>query len=252
MKFLHLSDLHFHQAEKDNIEATDMLNFVQHMYPTHNLIITGDIVDDGHADHYDLAAKALKPFDGRIFICPGNHDYGAAGNFYSLERAKRFDEYLSIPLHQGGTFTGDRTPVVNVLKDADASVMLIALNTNLNTEHPFDFACAAVGEDQLAALHTILSARSAVAMTKILFFHHHPFMHTDPFMRLLDGRELFRCIYAKVDIILFGHRHVMEEWNNMNRLRLVLASDSSPGKDYAREITVEGDLIQVAKVRIKP
>ncbi len=77
---------------------------------------------------------------GRIFIVPGNHDFGAMGNFYSKERAKRFDEKLTIPLKQGGTFYKENKPVVNIIKDKNASVMLIGLDTNLKTNHPFDFA----------------------------------------------------------------------------------------------------------------
>jgi hypothetical protein len=168
-----------------------MLQFIRKTYPTHNLIITGDIVDDGHPEQYEMASKALQPFTGRLFICPGNHDYGAAGSFYSLERAKRFDEYLCIPLKQGGTFTRDRTPVVNVLSEAGTSVMVIALNTNLATEHPFDFACGAVGEEQLAAVDTILSTRATAAMVK----------------------------------------DVSGEWQNVNGISRVLAADNSPGKE---------------------
>ena len=55
--------------------------------------------------------------------------------FYSKERAKRFDEMLSMRLDQGGTFTGDNTPVVHVLEEGNSRVMLIALDTNLETNH---------------------------------------------------------------------------------------------------------------------
>ena len=98
MQFIHLSDLHFHRAKKDNKKATDTLKVVKDRYANHILIITGDIVDDGHETQYERAFDALKPFKGRVFICPGNHDFGAAGNFYSRERAQRCDEFLSNPL----------------------------------------------------------------------------------------------------------------------------------------------------------
>ena len=47
MKFIHLSDLHFHRRKKDNKEATNVLEFIKKQYPNHYLIVTGDIVDDG-------------------------------------------------------------------------------------------------------------------------------------------------------------------------------------------------------------
>lgn len=125
MKFIHLSDLHFHCNENDNIKATTMLGYIKEQYPEHNLIITGDIVDDGHEEQYERVYEALEPFKKHIFLCPGNHDFGAAGNLYSWERAERFDKFLSLPLKQGGTFTGDSTPVVNVLKENNDCVMII-------------------------------------------------------------------------------------------------------------------------------
>jgi predicted phosphodiesterase len=141
MKFLHLSDLHFHRDQNDNQGAIQSLRTIGRHYPGHTLIITGDLTDDGHGLHYENAFDRLEPFTGRIFIAPGNHDFGAAGHFYSRERALRFDEMLSKPLKQDGTFTGEGAPVVNIVGDAGNRVTLIALDTNLETDSPFDFAC---------------------------------------------------------------------------------------------------------------
>ena len=251
MKFIHLSDLHFHRHNDNNVEALKVLENIKQKYKDHHLIITGDIVDDGHEKQFKRAFEALEEFTGRVFICPGNHDFGAAGNFYSRERAERFDKYLSIRLEQGGTFTGDATPVVNVLEENDQQVMLIALDTNLETEHPFDFACGKVGKKQRKALNTILSDPTTTNMVKILFFHHHPYMHGNPFMELQDGRKLMRTIYNRVDVVLFGHRHVMDMWQDVNGIQYILASDNSPGKKYAREITIVQDVITVDDIEIE-
>lgn len=241
MKFIHLSDLHFHGHEADNTDVLATLNYIHAHYPQHNLIITGDIVDDGHEEQYIQAVQALEPFLGRIFIAPGNHDFGAKGNFYSQERAERFDEFLSIPLKQGGSFTGDQTPVVNLLREDGLKFMLIALDTNLETDHPFDFACGEVGERQLRFLETILSDPFSHDFVKILFFHHHPFIHNDPFMELTDARQLMRTIYNRVNVLLFGHKHVMGRWENADGISYILASDNSPGKNFAREIVIAPD-----------
>jgi len=246
MKFVQVSDLHFHRSKDDNEAAEKVLNFIKDNYPDHYVIVTGDITDDGHERQYENAYKALSPFKGRIFVCPGNHDFGAAGNFYSRERAQRFDEFLSVPLEQGGTFKGDKTPVVNILEENGEKVILIALDTNLETEHPFDFACGKVGKTQRSALENIIANQTTLDMTKIVFCHHHPFMHNNPFMELKDARKLMRIIYGRVDALLFGHKHVMGKWENRNGIRYVLASDNSPGKDWAHEITVEkGEVSQV-------
>jgi 3',5'-cyclic AMP phosphodiesterase CpdA len=252
MRFIHVSDLHFHRNQADNREANSMLSTVRERYPDHLLIVTGDISDDGNTQQFANAFKALEPFKGKIFIAPGNHDFGAAGNFHSRERALRFDQMLSEPLEQGGTFTGDNTPVVNVMAEDGDHVMLIALDTNLETDHPFDFACGEVGNEQLSVLNTILADPSNAHMVKILFFHHHPFMHNNPFMQLGDAQDLMRTIYGRVDILLFGHKHVSTQWVNINGIGFVLASDNSPGKDWAREISIENRQIGVNDISIKP
>ena len=87
MKFIHISDLHFHRSKKDNKGAVKLLKLIEQRYPAHYLIVTGDITDDGDAEQYDRAAEALSAFAGRMFICPGNHDFGAAGFIYDRNRA---------------------------------------------------------------------------------------------------------------------------------------------------------------------
>lgn len=252
MKFLHISDLHFHRDQNDNKGANKALNTIKNRYPDHMLIVTGDITDDGHELQYENALAALEPFNGRLFIAPGNHDYGAAGYLYGRERALRFDEMLAKPLKQGGTFRGDATPVVNVVGGTDERIMLIALDTNLETDDPFDFACGEVGEAQLLSLESLLNAPSSQGKKKILFFHHHPFMRNDPFMEMRDARKLMRAIYHKVDIVLFGHKHVSGKWKNVNGIQYILASDNTPGKNFAREISIDQGKIEVTEANIKP
>ena len=250
MKFIHLSDLHIHTHDADNKDARSMLSFVSTKYPDHRLIITGDIADDGTKAQFENAYELLQPFKDRIFICPGNHDFGAAGNFYSRERALRFDEILSKPLDQAGTFTGDSTPVVKKITDGGIGIMLIALDSNLETENLFDFACGEIGELQLRALDTILSTTPSTGVVKLLFFHHHPFIVNDPFMEMKDAKALARVVYGRVDVILFGHKHEMKQWERTWGTKYILASDNSPGKKYAKEITVDKKGVAVQPILI--
>lgn len=249
MKFLHLSDLHFHRNKSDNKAVNEMFNLVKQRYPKHRLIITGDIVDDGHSEQYERAYEALKPFEGLVFICPGNHDFGAAGNFFSKERAKRFDEMLSGPLHQGGSFFSSGSPVVNVLREKENDIMLIALDSNLETSHPFDFACGEIGESQLGALTAILNNPTTTYMKKIMFFHHHPFIHHNPFMELKDAKELMRTIYLKVNLLLFGHKHRGGLWPNMNGIEYIVVAENTPGQHNSiKEITITSKGIELNDV----
>lgn len=251
LKFIHLSDLHFRSKPEDNTAILATLNYIRATYPRHALIVTGDIVDDGHKSQYEQAYAALAPFTGRIFICPGNHDFGQKGNFYSPERAKRFDTYLSIPLRQGGTFAGENLPVLHLLKDGSQRVLLIALDTNIETLSPLDFACGQVGPKQLTALDHLLSDPSLADMIVMVFFHHHPFVYDDPFVKLLDARELMRVLYGRVHVVLFGHRHTSRMWRDTLGISYILACDSSPGQAFAREITIRQTIITVNYLNIE-
>ncbi|PIE31577.1 hypothetical protein CSA56_17900 [candidate division KSB3 bacterium] len=251
MKFIHLSDLHFRSHREDNQAALETLDTIQERYPEHKLIITGDIVDDGHEAQYREALTALRPFEGRLFLCPGNHDYGLKGNLYSRERAERFDKWLSIPLKQGGIFAGDNVPLLHFLKEDESQVLLVALDTNIESRSPFDFACGRVGRKQLDALDRLLSDPAIAHMVMVIFFHHHPFLHTDRFKKLLDARDLARILYGRVHLVLFGHHHVSKMWSNTLGIPYILASDNSPGQTTAREITVSRQKIFIQDITIE-
>jgi len=250
MKFIHISDLHFHGTDEKNSEVTKTLGNLNKNYSSHCIIVTGDIVDDGNKEQYILAFEALQHFKKRIFICPGNHDFGTAGNFYERKKAESFDEYLMTPLQQNGTFSDDNLPVVSIIRENNDHVMLIALDTNLETMDPTDFACGNVGDKQLKALKDILSDSSNATFTKILFFHHHPFIRSDFTMELKDASKLMEVIKNKVNVVLFGHKHDSDMWRSKYGIEFILASNNSPGKGSAREITIENKNITVNEVPI--
>jgi 3',5'-cyclic AMP phosphodiesterase CpdA len=239
IKFLHISDLHVHADDSLNQDTYKTLDFIDANFPNHKIIITGDITDDGSKDQYEKAFSALERYMERgVYICPGNHDFGATGQFYSVERALRFDK-LAKDLSQGGTFKWDNTPVVNVFRQEGKNIMLIALDSNLETESPFDFFCGEIGKIQLKSLSTILTTNPT--FMKILFFHHHPFMVNNPLMEMKDAEKLARVVFNKVDVMLFGHKHEMKQWENVWGIKYVLASDNTPGKKFAKEVCIAED-----------
>ncbi|MEA1953077.1 MAG: metallophosphoesterase [Campylobacterota bacterium] len=251
MKFLHISDLHFHRTNKKNTKVKMMLQTIKIKYPNHYLIVTGDITDDGSSRQYRHAYKALKKFMGKIFICPGNHDFGVVGNFYSKKRAKKFDRYLATPLNQHGTFYGDNKPVVNVVTDNNDSVMLIALDSNLETKHIFDFSCGKIGKSQLSGVKSILFDPLTSTMQKIIFFHHHPFIVNDNTMKLKDADKIMKLLDRKIEILMFGHKHKSKYWKNKKGIEHILASDNSPGtKNRIREIDINKGVIKVTTIQL--
>jgi 3',5'-cyclic AMP phosphodiesterase CpdA len=242
MKILHISDTHFH-AIANNDALLRRFTYIQSNYPDHKIIITGDVTDDGTEEQYGIASRVLKPFKDRLFFCPGNHDYGILGNFYNEEAARRFDEFAKA-FNEGGFI--DKVPLVFMLEN----VQIILLNSNLETENPLDFACGQIGKGQLKILRKILKENLPEGSVRIICLHHHPFIHSDPTMKLLDAKDFVRAIRGKIDILLFGHKHKQAQWLNKIGCKFVLASGALFEESTAKEITIDGIGISVASVPI--
>ena len=93
MKFLHVSDLHVHTHEKDNVGVKSVLDYITQAYPEHRLIITGDITDDGAVAQYKNAFQFLSPFQDRVFIVP---EWGTLdqNNWFSYRHEITLPQYL--------------------------------------------------------------------------------------------------------------------------------------------------------------
>jgi 3',5'-cyclic AMP phosphodiesterase CpdA len=247
MKFIHISDLHFKEKHLKNVSARALLDFIWDKYSDHKLIVTGDITNDGEFYEYQEASAALLRFNGNIFICPGNHDFGIGGAGYSIHRAERFDSMLSEPLGQG-TFAGSKNPVIYPLEDNALQVLLIPLDTTLAEESIHDLFCGEVGGRQLAFLEEKLADPQYAGYTKLLFFHHHPFIHS-AIKRLKDADKLLATIQGKVDIVCFGHDHVSGMWQDRDSVKYFLAADKSPDSDRFREIDITNGTITINEIR---
>jgi predicted MPP superfamily phosphohydrolase len=252
IRFLHLSDLHFHSDPARNAAVAALLQSIAADYPDHHLLITGDITDDGGEAQCENACAALLPFRGRVWLVPGNHDYGPFGNFYDETCARRFDRFLATPFDLPSFAEGD-VPSVKVLETPADKVLLIGLNSNLRTMDPFDFACGEIGESQRARLAQILSNSRHQSRLKIVYLHHHPFYH-NPFFRLLDSEAFLRVVFNRADVLAFGHKHVAGLWQGAPGVPWIVAAEDSPGRATVREISLDARQIEVrdVPVRISP
>lgn len=268
IKFLHLSDLHI--CEKDSIknsagftngDTISMLNYSEKNYSKHTLIITGDIIDNQGPsttrDEFSMAYKLLKRFKGRIYLCPGNHDFGVLGNVYVPTCASGFDStfsalmkyYLPAPVTTP-IFAGDNDCIVHHTSNSSTVITFYALDTNLETVSPFDFACGEVGQKQLKHLRRLLASPKQANEIRILYFHHHPFIYSN-LMELKDSKELRKVVSGKVDVVLFGHNHVQDDWSGLHGVPHWLASGASPTEKVAREISVTTSGVVIKDVPIK-
>lgn len=189
-----------------------------------------------------LALLSLLPA-GRVFLVPGNHDYGLWGNLYDEHYIRAFDDYLftKLPRTTDGTFMvmanvlssdlmaprpySARYPIHYLITaGGQPAVSILALNTVGDpTPDPTVLATGAVGGDQMTAIQNFLFPGSfmpnlgaALGICQICMFHHHPWIHTDPLMQLRDADQLLALLRNKIDLILFGHRHVERRYEPSN------------------------------------
>jgi hypothetical protein len=212
IEILHVSDLHFGQGSYPDGLAKSLLKAASERYPFAGeentyLLVTGDFTDHGRKSEYERAGQALSPFTGRVFMTPGNHDYGSFfGTDYSEEKAKYFDDPFAKTLEFNHPFF-DKKVFVRELQDRSGhSLIMLGLNscTKVGTD---DWARGEIGESQRNELATILAQYDAKT-PKILFLHHIPNREADlpDIMTLMDWKELMEVVVDKVDVLAFGHQ----------------------------------------------
>ncbi len=246
MKFLQVSDTHS--------KLEPLCTILKEKYPEHHVIHCGDIVDTGTVEEMQAARKALEPLKGRLSLTEGNHDCCENGPLtipgitYNDRSARHFDELLAIPLVNHPFFY--KEPDRTILDDG---ITLIGLNSCMQTNSPFDFACGEIGKNQLNDLdHFIKQERYTNPGVKIIvYLHHHPFLHTNidplfPFMHLLDAADFWRVVANRVHVIMFGHRNLNPgHWKGMWGIPHVLHSPATPGSEWMWEIEVLRERINV-------
>jgi 3',5'-cyclic AMP phosphodiesterase CpdA len=223
MKILHISDLHIRSFIKENVPIFRLLAVIEERYPEHLVILTGDIVDDGIKEQYLMAEAFLRPLHKRLMIVPGNHDEALAGNLYSPDLKKNYEDFDRIlsPVPSCTTMNGLRFMRLNSVLE-------------INSPLDFDFACGKIGEEQMQALDQFLSA----GQRNVVFLHHHPFEHVST-MKLLDAEELLAVCEDRTDILMFGHEHKSGVWLNQYGIRIISASGRTPDDGDAHEIDTD-------------
>ena len=56
---------------------------------------------------------------------------------------------------------------------------------------------------------------------------------------------------GKIDVLAFGHKHVMGKWENRWNIPYILASDKSVNSKWAREIVITKEEITVNDINIE-
>ncbi len=196
MLIAHLSDPHvrpdgvLYQGVVDsNAQFAAAIAHVNALAPRPDLVLlSGDLVDHGHADEYAMLARLLAPLDVPVLAIPGNHDEREA-----FRRAFAGQSWLPA---QG--------PIDYVSGDC-GPVRVVALDVTLPGLHH-----GAVSEDGAVWLDRMLAAEPS--RPTILMMHQPPFDTGIPYMDLYSCREGSRLAavllrHPQVERVLCGHVH---------------------------------------------
>jgi len=274
VKFIHLSDLHIgkNKGKSNNENAAKVVAHICNKYEMNDeglvILITGDIVDDGEEGQYKNAVEILRPLaqNFTLLACPGNHDYGPCGIFYTEKSQALFQKYILGELLNNtkakiaGTKMEDLYPMDVVI----SNVLFVGIDSVVDNENEFaHFASGEVGSKQRNALANILKTNSGTGRKVVVYFHHHPLHFREgikkPFMEMDDADKVLRILATQTDVVCFGHRHVSQALDSTQQdfdIEWILAAGKSNdrnrhGKFQYREIIIDGNDSSVSKISFR-
>ncbi|MEZ4383243.1 MAG: metallophosphoesterase [Nannocystaceae bacterium] len=265
VRFIQLSDLHIrgsmHRDENENCGKL-VAWICEHYAADENkpvVLLTGDITDDGKEDQYRNAVALLRPLVDagfRVLACPGNHDYGPWGNFYTEEGQRRFQRHIMTELlaYPAADAQGVEMEGLFPTTHVEGDVVFIGLDSVVGREDALaHFASGEVGENQRGRLAEILRAHAE--RRKVVYFHHHPF-NRHLVMEMADAHEVMRLLAGRADVVCFGHNHESDIWSSAHDIDWILAAGKSNRRNARykfefREVTFDGENSHVTKLMFK-
>lgn len=189
MKIIQFSDTHLMKNDIPVLNINTNLAFkhvINHAYKdladADVIFLTGDLSQDETIDSYELVARELRHFNGKIFWIPGNHDSIPNMN-------KVFDKEKNF--FRARTFY---TPFWD----------FIFLNTKLDGKDSGFFS-----EEDLSFLKNQISLNRKNPIALVM--HHHPIKTKTPLIDnyiIENKEEIFEIIEnSKVRLIMCGHVH---------------------------------------------
>ena len=196
-KIAHISDPHVTDRESaDRFLALVRKMIMRYAPERWTIIITGDLVDHGNPEEFDLVNEGLSLLriaGFRVYIVPGNHDYGAHGIFYSSKAHLLF-------LDLAEEIQGIREYPFKI--DLDGARLLF-LDSTAHNEEGEPFARGRIGARQIAWIETHL----ADEIPQWIVLHHHATWR-NPFLAISDAEDLQAVVDRRDNVsYLCGHRH---------------------------------------------
>lgn len=193
-----VSDPHLKAGGKLSYGVVDTLGALQRLVAHLNacvprpdiVVISGDLVDFGHADEYAVLAPVLGKLAMPFYLVPGNHDDRQA-------LLAAFDSHACLPVNSP-------SETLDWVENA-LPVRLIGLDSTIPGAHG-----GGLTECQLAWLNQRLSEQPLTPT--LLVLHHPPFitgighMDREPFINAAAFEAVVRQ-HAQVERLLCGHLH---------------------------------------------
>lgn len=247
---LHLSDLHVHQRLKhdNNHRLSEIVRWVTARYAgmSVNVVITGDLVDDGTEEQYQNLVRLLMPLKKagfRILAAPGNHDCGPMGNAYYASSRVYFQQHVLgelMGITKASTASDVMGELFPMVQHVDG-VTYIGLDSVAGMLFEgMHFARGAIGSVQLARLREILAIEHGKRPI-VVYLHHHPFDRAFT-LCLRDADELKAALGGRYNLLLFGHQHRSETWPKgdgpltADRIEIAAGMSTAPDERHLCEL----------------
>src|SRR5690554_6648117 len=186
MKIVHLSDLHV--TTRGSLEYRALRRIVLDIITRHRdavVVITGDFVDDGTREEFDVVAALLGPLVTHcrlVLTMPGNHDVKYMGIAGGADSGPFFE------FREGLTRAEAGYPYV---MDVDG-VQIVCLDSSAGT-----LARGSIGYAQRNDLAKYLE--HGTPHTRVVCLHHHPFDWGFG-LELTDSEELLATLGGRCDL----------------------------------------------------
>jgi len=201
----HLSDLHFGMPEYVEELGDNVLKKIKEIRPE-LIVITGDITNCGYLEDYERAKKFIDSLESeRKLIVPGNHDVRNAG--YLL-----FEEFFET-----------RYPVMEI-----GNLKIVGVDSS----EP-DLDDGHIGR----STYNFVRKELEESPLKMVILHHHlvPVPDTGRERNIpMDAGDFLKLLSElKVNLVLWGHKHVPWFWK-LNGILMVNAGTATTRRTKAR------------------
>lgn len=173
--------------------------------PDH-IAVTGDLVNIGLPDEYELAARWLELLGppSAVSLVPGNHDIYT--RLHTDPGVARWGPYMSgFPAKEQGVWPGAEG-AFPYLRDI-GGIALVGLNSAIPTR-PFR-AVGRIGQAQLSRLALLLSELAQSTDPRVVLVHHPALpRQASPAKALSDAAELEAVLTQHgAELVIHGHNH---------------------------------------------